>query len=104
MRRGGSDCPSGDPGEALGCWGEHRCPGVGEAGERPSPFLSLREEKEPGPQWGGLDPGSGPRGLASSPLGNLPHSVTVHVSLALLCETRGVDWMSSEGPSRTAPL
>lgn len=65
-----------------------------------------RGEAQPlsGPQWGGLDSGSGPRGLASSPLGNPPHSVTVPVSLALLCETRGVDWMSSEGPSSTVPL
>lgn len=81
VRRGGSDPPLGDPGEAPGCWGERCCPGMGEAGERPQPFLPLREEKEAGAQRGRLDRGH--EAWLPVPWAT-PLSVTWQESLALL--------------------
>lgn len=99
---GGSDYPSGDPGAALGCWREHCCPGMREAGEM-APTLSTSQGGK-GAWHPGQRPGSEPRGLASSPLGKPPHSETWHESLAFFCETRTLDKLLSDGPPRTEPL
>lgn len=58
--RGGGDPPSGDPREALGCWGDRCCcPGLGEARERSQPLSLLGNIEEPGAQGGSLDWGQG---------------------------------------------
>lgn len=81
--RGGRDPPSGDPREALGCWGGCCCrPGMGEAQGR---VPTLPTPQRPRGAWcTGRQPGWGAKGLASSPLGSPTHSVAWQWSLALL--------------------
>uniref|UniRef100_A0A8C9KUI5 Transmembrane protein 132E n=1 Tax=Panthera tigris altaica TaxID=74533 RepID=A0A8C9KUI5_PANTA len=70
------------PGGALGCWGESRCPGLGEAGERAPTLYTLRGGKG---DWRIVGrPGWGPTGLDSSPLGIPIRNGPWHESLALL--------------------
>lgn len=93
VQGGGSDTPSGDPGEALGCWREGS---PGEAQERVTSLLTSWEGT--GAWHTGKTSKSGPRAWLPVPWASPPCSVNWHEPLVLLCETRDLDEILRAGP------